>query len=240
MIFQKIFSKFITFLRHYYFLYFIHPYTEKNESLIQLLSKENDRLKNQMNQLFIKNESFEENYHLLKYDNRELETKIIDLQKEHQFMKIKIESMEVENEKLQQKINKYKKSFANLTKKGEHKKTSPLNNNHSHLINSKNTPINQSLSLSGINNTKYGGGPLRYREGNIYYHGVGKNETQKWNQNNKFNHCIFEYSKGHSLSNPDLWDTYNVNDFCTNCSYNHDLSKGRRVVVIYQCNGHEI
>ena len=69
---------------------------------------------------------------------------------------------------------------------------------------------------------------------------MGKNETQKWNWKNKYNHHFFEYKMDHHLSNPDLWDTYNAHQFCSNCSYDEELSKNRRIMKIYKCNGHEI
>ena len=97
-----------------------------------------------------------------------------------------------------------------------------------------------SALYKGINNKKHVTGPIRYKEGDKYYHGVGKNETQKWNWKNKYNHHFFEYKMDHHLSHPDLWDTYNAHQFCSNCSYDEELSKNRRIMKIYKCNGHEI
>ena len=243
MIFPKIFNNLTTLIKHYYYLYLIQPHIKDYNILLQSnhsLVKEIEQLKNKnnvlektSNQLFIKNESLEENNYSLNYENEKLETKVIDLQKENQLINFQIKNMnhnkvqinhlrrelQSENEELQKKLNTYKKLFENKTSKKSDKK----------------------ISLSGINNPKYGNGAIRYIENGKYYHGVGKNETgQKWNRNNIYNHCIFEYIKGHRLIHPDLWDTYNANDFCSNCSYNYDLSKRKRVMSIYQCNGHEI
>ena len=130
----------------------------------------------------------------------------------------KILQLQNENKKLQERIKKYEVLFEKKSTKKS----------------------NKIISLSGINNKKHGTGPTRYKEGDKYYHGVGKNETQKWNWKNKYNHHFFEYKMDHHLSNPDLWDTYNAHQFCSNCSYDEELSKNRRIMKIYKCNGHEI
>ena len=34
--------------------------------------------------------------------------------------------------------------------------------------------------------------------------------------------------------------TNDHNQYCKNCSYDEELSKNRRIMKIYKCNGHEI
>ena len=37
-----------------------------------------------------------------------------------------------------------------------------------------------------------------------------------------------------------IWDTFNANEYCNNCSFDKEKSRGRRVFGVYKCNGHEI
>ena len=86
---------------------------------------------------------------------------------------------------------------------------------------------------------QFGTGEIRYKENGKYYHGIGINETEneKWNKNNKFNKCIMEFKENKKLPHI-AWDTYNAKEFCCNCSHNLELSKRRKILQVYQCNGH--
>ena len=86
---------------------------------------------------------------------------------------------------------------------------------------------------------KFGEGPIRYYENGKYYHGIGINDTPKWNINNKFDKCFFCYNPEKELPYKHL-DTHNPNNFCTNCIYDDKLNKRRKQNKIYKCLGHAI
>ena len=86
---------------------------------------------------------------------------------------------------------------------------------------------------------KFGKGLIRYKIGDKYYHGVGVNETQKWNEYNKYDKCFFQYIEGRNLKN-EIWDTYDSDDFCKSCVVDDDLSKRRKIFKVYRCLGHVI
>ena len=73
----------------------------------------------------------------------------------------------------------------------------------------------------------------------MIYHGIGINDMPKWNVNNKFDKCFFCYNPEKELPFKHL-DTYNPNNFCTNCIYDDKLNKRRKQNKIYKCLGHEI
>lgn len=90
---------------------------------------------------------------------------------------------------------------------------------------------------------KYGNGPIRFIEGNKYYHGVN-NTNEKTKRKGKiingegWSKCIFEYTSDRKKTN--VWDTKNINDYCCNFSFDPEKTKGRRVFKVYKCNGHPI
>ena len=86
---------------------------------------------------------------------------------------------------------------------------------------------------------KYGKGQIRYEIDDKYYHGVGINETQKWNLYNKYDKCFFQYIDGPFCKN-EKWDTYNSNDFCKSCIIDEGLSKRRKFFKVYRCLGHVV
>jgi hypothetical protein len=86
---------------------------------------------------------------------------------------------------------------------------------------------------------QFGKGPIRYKIDDKYYHGVGVNETQKWNKDNNLNKCFFQYIKNRNLINK-VWDTHDANNFCNSCIIDEELSKRRKVSKIYRCLGHVI
>ena len=85
---------------------------------------------------------------------------------------------------------------------------------------------------------RYGQGPIRYFENGLYYHGLGINDTQTFNINNKFDKCFFVYNKVRSIPHKNI-ATHDKDSFCSNCSYNNELNKGRSRVKIVNCLGHK-
>jgi hypothetical protein len=86
---------------------------------------------------------------------------------------------------------------------------------------------------------KFGSGPIRYYENGKYYHGIGINDTPKWNVNNKFDKCFFCYNLDRSLPHKHF-DTYNPDIFCINCIYNDEFNKRRTKNKLYKCLGHTL
>ena len=88
---------------------------------------------------------------------------------------------------------------------------------------------------------KYGKGQIRYEIDDKYYHGVGINETQKWNRDNNLDKCFFEYIPDKKLPNDgkdNKWNTYNAEEFCTCCILD-DIRTGRKKNhKVYMCLGH--
>jgi len=89
---------------------------------------------------------------------------------------------------------------------------------------------------------KFGKGPIRFIEDKKYYHGVN-NTNEKRNRKGKiikgegWSKCIFEYTTNRKFK---IWDTKNVNDYCCDCSFDEEKTRGRRVFKVYKCNGHSI
>jgi hypothetical protein len=92
---------------------------------------------------------------------------------------------------------------------------------------------------------KCGKGELRFRENDKYYHGVN-NTNERNNRKGKiiegegWSKCIFEYNSDNKKIKMRIWDTFNANEYCNNCSFDKEKSRGRRVFGVYKCNGHEI
>jgi len=87
---------------------------------------------------------------------------------------------------------------------------------------------------------KFGNGEIRYKEGDKYYHGIGINDKQKWNKDNCFDKCFFEYISEKKISKKRDWDTYNANEFCNNCLFDKGKTGKARNYKVYKCNGHEV
>lgn len=87
---------------------------------------------------------------------------------------------------------------------------------------------------------KFGKGPIRFTEDNKYYHGVN-NTNEKRNRKGKiiedegWSKCMYEYTSDRKLK---IWDTKNIKDYCCDCSFDEEKTKGRRVFKVYKCNGH--
>ena len=131
-------------------------------------------------------------------------------------------------EKLQQNINELKK----IIDKKKKEKDEDLLEDHKikHKIEDE---INEDIEY------QFGNGPIRYKIDDKYYHGVGVNETQKWNLYNKYDKCFFQYIDGPFCKN-EKWDTYNSNDFCKSCIIDEGLSKRRKFFKVYRCLGHVV
>lgn len=83
---------------------------------------------------------------------------------------------------------------------------------------------------------EFGSGLIRVCENGVYYHGVCKEETQKWNNNNRCSRQIYEYKiKNNNLHNLDKYNTFNIDEFCNNCL----LIKDKKKYKIFECQGHQ-
>jgi hypothetical protein len=89
----------------------------------------------------------------------------------------------------------------------------------------------------------HGTGPLRYKQGDTYYHGLGSQETKySWYRKcpDTYFRGIIEYkSEEHPLPHIE-WDTHGAHEFCTNCVCDVEASRKKRVLTIYRCQGHTI
>ena len=84
----------------------------------------------------------------------------------------------------------------------------------------------------------FGTGEIRYKEKGKYYHGVGINEKQQWNKGtNYYDKCIFELIEGKKLRYPQ-WDSYNISEFCNDCSFDKAKTGKARNYKAYKCKGH--
>lgn len=215
-----------------YYNYYITDVTNFKAKYYNLLEDNKELLSNfealqkSSHHLFIKNEFLEEKRYF--HDEETIKYKNININ-----LTRKIDILTDENKKLQnlneeycEKIKRYDKLFSERSKK-----------TIKHCAKKLNTQKNDNISLSGLNNPKFGNGPIRFHKNGKYYHGVCKNDDYSW-KTEKHNQCFFEYKEGHKMNNPDKWDTYNAKLFCTNCVIDEELSKNRRVLKIYRCNGH--
>jgi hypothetical protein len=183
-------------------------------------------LQKSSNDLFIKNENLEEKIIYLDEEKLRYENINIDLTHKIDILTFENQKLQKLNDEYQEKIKKYNKLFAEKSKKTVKycaKKTTKKKDDN--------------ISLSGLNNPNFGNGSIRYYHDGKYYHGVCKNDDYSWITENH-HQCFFEYKEGHKINNPDKWDTYNANLFCNNCVIDEELSKNRRVLKIYRCNGH--
>ena len=88
MIPRNIFNNLITFIKYYYYLYLIQPYTNNYDKISQKFNllrqgkyefkNQKNKLEESMNQLSIKNKSLEEENNSLEYEIERLETKVIE------------------------------------------------------------------------------------------------------------------------------------------------------------------
>ena len=90
---------------------------------------------------------------------------------------------------------------------------------------------------------KYGKGKIRHKIDDKYYHGVGVNDTWKWNKDNKYDKCFFEYIPEKKLPQSHYGfslNTYNAEEYCSCCLLD-DIRTGRKKnYKVYMCLGHSI
>ena len=83
---------------------------------------------------------------------------------------------------------------------------------------------------------EFGSGLIRVCEDGVYYHGVCKEEVQKWNNNNQCSRQIYEYKiRSNNRNNMDKYNTFNIDKFCNNCL----LIKDKKKYKIFECQGHQ-
>lgn len=208
----NLYKNLILSIKNYYFLIIIKPYLNPYINEISTMEINNKKIEEQNNELLICNEKIKEKNEKLILINGNLENSISNQRKLNQILELKTKDFE-------SKIISYQKMFSEKTKKKNIQK--------------------KTVSLSGIENKKYGRGPIRNKEKNLYYHGICKTDNYSWNYRGMYN-CFFEFKEDHKLDNPDKWDTYDASIFCSNCSIDQELSKNRRVLKVYRCNGHKI
>jgi len=69
----------------------------------------------------------------------------------------------------------------------------------------------------------------------VYYHGVCNEDLQKWNKGNICSKNIYEYKlQNKKRRNTDKYITYNIDEFCNNCS----LIKSTNKYNVFKCQGH--
>jgi hypothetical protein len=218
---------------HYYITdmkYFKAKYYNLLENNKELLSNF-EALQKSSHYLFIKNEFLEEKTSFHDEEKIKSENINIDLTYKIDILTYENKGLQNLNEEYCEKIKRYDKLFSERSKK-----------TIKHCAKKLNTKKNDNISLSGLNNPNFGNGPIRFHNNGKYYHGVCKNDDYSW-KTEKHNQCFFEYKEGHKIAgpgrHPDKWDTYNADLFCTNCVIDEELSKNRRVMKIYRCNGHK-
>ena len=89
----------------------------------------------------------------------------------------------------------------------------------------------------------YGSGPIRYKKGDKYYHGLGPMENRlSWYREfpDIYYKAIIEYrSKEHCLPYIE-WDTHNAQEFCCHCECDIIETSKKRVYNHYICKGHTV
>ena len=90
---------------------------------------------------------------------------------------------------------------------------------------------------------EFGEGLIRYYENGVYYHGIGSNEKQKWNKNNKWDKSILLFPETRKLIRP--YTTHNIDEYCNNCVLDEQLSnepgpsRHKTKYQVFKCLGHE-
>ena len=69
---------------------------------------------------------------------------------------------------------------------------------------------------------EFGEGLIRYYENRVYYHGIGSNEKQKWNKDNKWDKSILLFPENRRIIRP--YTTHNIDEYCNNCILDEQLS----------------
>ena len=87
-----------------------------------------------------------------------------------------------------------------------------------------------------------GNGVLRYKnkEGTMFYHGMGhlENKYSWWEPYMYRKFC--EYTNVDRKLKFPLFETHNVDEFCSNNEYCVEVNKNKRNIFYYECKGHKI
>ena len=90
---------------------------------------------------------------------------------------------------------------------------------------------------------EFGEGLIRYYENGVYYHGIGSNEKQKWNKDNKWDKSILLFPENRRIIKP--YTTHNIDEYCNNCILDEQLSnepgpsRNKTKYQVFKCLGHE-
>lgn len=90
---------------------------------------------------------------------------------------------------------------------------------------------------------EFGEGLIRYYENRVYYHGIGSNEKQKWNKDNKWDKSILLFPENRRIIRP--YTTHNIDEYCNNCILDEQLSnepgpsRNKTKYQVFKCLGHE-
>ena len=90
---------------------------------------------------------------------------------------------------------------------------------------------------------EFGEGLIRYYENGVYYHGIGSNEKQKWNKDNKWDKSILLFPENRRIIRP--YTTHNIDEYCNNCILDEQLSnepgpsRNKTKYQVFKCLGHE-
>jgi hypothetical protein len=86
----------------------------------------------------------------------------------------------------------------------------------------------------------FGKAPIRFKKDDKYYHGVDPYTIHDWKMKEKEAGCVFHYTNKERTLPHQLWDTHNIQGFCSDCSYDTELNKNKKKVFTYRCNGHGV
>ena len=93
---------------------------------------------------------------------------------------------------------------------------------------------------------RFGSGKIQSIENGKYYHGTHESDNTKGWSTEHFKgkkHFFWEYNEDwvwRKNQTPDIMDTKNAKEFCSNCKIDDYFSKRKRTHKIYQCLGHEL
>lgn len=167
-----------------------------------------------------------------KYKNKPFEIYKNEYEEKYQLYIIDNNNLKENLEKMQKDINELKKIIDKQNKEYDEEVVEEYKDNNNIVDEIEDDII-----------YKYGKGQIRYEIDDKYYHGVGVNETQKWNRDNKFNKCFFEYisEKKIYMDGKDYkWNTYSAEEFCSCCLLDDEMTGRKKNYKVYKCLGHKI
>jgi hypothetical protein len=157
--------------------------------------------------------------------------------RDHKKLKNEIKKLKEENEKFLNKIEELSLIIIDKNKKiTEHDKKIE----EYYGLKIKIRDLEKKTQEEKIENP--GNGVLRYKnkEGTMFYHGMGhlENKYSWWEPYMSRKFC--EYKNVDKKLKFPLFETHNVNDFCSNNEYCVEINKNKRVMFYYECKGHKI